>query len=82
MLRMVADQRLPVDVSDPDDVDELLVLMSAGLVAALRVRRAVETHTREALIVRVLAITPDGRRLLRRSAALAEASRSQAMGEG
>jgi hypothetical protein len=66
-LRQVAQQRLPLNVSERDAVDELRVLMTAGLVAALQVRSVADDGSRTTSI-RVLAITPDGRRLLQRSA--------------
>jgi len=70
-LRHVAAQQLPLNVSDFDEVDEVRVLMSAGLIAGLRLRVAAEPDGPTSPMVRVLAITPDGRRLLRRCSAVA-----------
>lgn len=74
-LRQISRLPLPVDVSDDDEVDELRVLMAAGLIAALYIKvpqaplgtgddaccRPVASR-----MVRILAITSDGRRLLER----------------
>ncbi|MGJ7492898.1 hypothetical protein [Variovorax sp. ZT4R33] len=71
-LRQVARQKLPLNVSDDDEVDELRVLMAAGLIAALPLRVPLapeEENAARVHMVRVLAITPDGRRLLARNAA-------------
>ena len=65
-LRQVAGARLPLNVSDSEAIPELHVLMSAGLIAALRVRAQAEPGGGMPM-VRVLAITPDGWRLLRRA---------------
>ena len=72
-LRQVAQQKLPLNVWDIDEVDELRVLMAAGLIAGLRLRAAfdADSNASGAPMVRVLAITPDGRRLLQRSSAAA-----------
>jgi hypothetical protein len=75
-LREVAAQRLPLNVSDEDEVDELRVLMAAGLIAGLRLVGAASPDGARHLMVRVLAITPDGRRLLKRTAAEALAAAS------
>lgn len=66
-LRHVAQQRLPFNVSDDDEIDELLVLMAAGLIAGLRVAGTAKPDGARSTVVRVLAITPDGRRLLQRA---------------
>lgn len=68
-LRQVAAQKLPIDVRDEDEIDELRVLMAAGLIAGLQLRHCKDPGDPPTPIVRVLAITPDGRRLLRRSSA-------------
>lgn len=69
-LEQVARQKLPLNISDADEVDELRVLMAEGLIAALPVRApAHDGSAAGRRMVRVLAITPDGRRLLQRSAA-------------
>jgi hypothetical protein len=65
-LQQVATQRLPFNVSEFDEVDEVHVLMAAGLIAGMRMRVAIEPDGPTSPLVRVLAITPDGRRLLRR----------------
>ncbi|RYF73690.1 MAG: hypothetical protein EOO22_08475 [Comamonadaceae bacterium] len=66
-LREVAGQKLPLNVFDADELDELRVLMEAGLIVALRVRVPSDHDGGTSLqIIRVLAITPDGRRLLAR----------------
>lgn len=65
-LKEVAARKLPFNICDFDEVDEVRVLMTAGLVAGLRMRVATEPDGPTSPIVRVLAITPDGRRLLRR----------------
>lgn len=66
-LKQVAQAKLPMNVSDSEALPELRVLMSAGLIAALRLRVAKEPGGDSMPMVRVLAITPDGRRLLKRS---------------
>ncbi|RYY92552.1 MAG: hypothetical protein EOO24_28795 [Comamonadaceae bacterium] len=66
-LRQVAEQKLPVNVSDAYEVDEVQVLMTAGLIAGWRLR-VDEDGARTPWAFRVLAITPAGRQLLRRSA--------------
>lgn len=66
-LRQVAGARLPLNVSDREAIPELHVLMSEGLIAALRVRLEAEPGGGCMPMVRVLAITPDGWRLLRRA---------------
>jgi hypothetical protein len=68
-LQYVAAQRLPFNVSDFGEVDEVRVLMAAGLIAGLRMRVAAVRDGPTSPMVRVLAITPDGRRLLRRCGA-------------
>jgi hypothetical protein len=71
-LREVAARQLPLDVSDEDEVDEVRVLMAAGLVAGLRLRIAAAVDSPCVMVLRVLAITPDGRRLLQRNSSIAE----------
>lgn len=73
-LRQIAEQKLPLNVSGDDEVDELRVLMAAGLIAGLRLRVAAGPDGCDGLMVRVLAITPDGHRLLRRNGAVDETS--------
>lgn len=73
LLRKVAASRLPLNVSDTDQVDELIVLMQAGLIAALRVRDESDRSTQGRRIVRILAVTQDGRRLLCRAEAVGAA---------
>lgn len=79
-LQQVARQRLPLNVSDDDQVDELRVLMAAGLIAALPLRAPPKGDGGSAgpPMVRVLAITPDGRRLLESSAREAGMARAGA----
>lgn len=66
LLRQIARQQLPLNVSDLDQVDEVRVLVDAGLIAAFEVR-----ELRDSPVVRILAITSDGRRLIQRSMAFA-----------
>jgi hypothetical protein len=67
-LREVARHKLPLNISDVDQIDELRVLMAAGLLVALRVRTASDDGAGAgAAMIRVLAITAAGRRLLARS---------------
>ena len=74
-LRQIARLPLPFDASDEDDVDELRVLMAAGLITGLALTVPLTPRGRgggregplTSHVIRVLAITPDGRRLLRRS---------------
>jgi hypothetical protein len=66
-LRQVAQQRLPFNASDDDEVDELRVLMAAGLIAGLRVAGSAKPDGARSTVIHVLAITPDGRRLLQRA---------------
>lgn len=70
-LRQVAARKLPFNVSDFDEVEELRALMTAGLIAGLRVRISAAPDGASSPMVRVLAITPDGYRLLRRCDAAA-----------
>lgn len=63
----MAEAQLPLNVSDGDAIDELRVLVAAGLVAALRLRTEAGPGGTSVPMVRVLAITPDGRRLLMKS---------------
>lgn len=66
LLRQVAAQKLPVDCFDEDIRDGLLVLRSAGLIAALTLRTQANGRNPGTVLVRVLAVTPEGRRLLER----------------
>lgn len=66
LLRQVSAQKLPVDCSDDEIRDGLLVLRSAGLIAAFTVRKQVNGQASSAVLVRVLAVTPAGWRLLER----------------
>ena len=67
-LREVARQKLPLNISDADQVDEARVLMAAGLLVALRVRIPSEDGAGTGVaMIRVLAIAAAGRRLLARS---------------
>ncbi|MDM0032182.1 hypothetical protein QTI33_08545 [Variovorax sp. J22P271] len=68
LLRQLATQLLPMNVSDRDKIDELRVLVQAGLIAALEVREGDDRDRPKIPTVRILAITGDGRRLLQRSA--------------
>jgi len=82
-LREVARHKLPLNISDVDEVDELRVLMAAGLLVALRVRTPSDDGEGAGVtMIRVLAITAAGRRLLARSSdagrARAEAGHSSA----
>ncbi|MBB1600468.1 hypothetical protein [Variovorax sp. UMC13] len=70
-LRQVAGRKLPFNVSDFDEVDEVRALMTAGLIAGLRVRSPAQPNGASSPMVRVLAITADGYRLLRRCDAMA-----------
>lgn len=65
-LKQVAARKLPITICDFDEADEIHVLMAAGLIAGLRMRMSHEADGPTGPMVRVLAITPDGRRLLRR----------------
>lgn len=75
-LKQIARLKLPHNVSNDDEVDELKVLMAEGLITglSLRIPRAWYSVGRSRdvngmfHVVRILAITPDGQRLLRRSA--------------
>jgi len=82
-LREVARHKLPLNISDVDQIDELRVLMAAGLLVALRVRTPSDDGEGAGVTtIRVLAITAAGRRLLARSGdaarARAEADHSSA----
>lgn len=67
LLERMAAQKLPLDCVDEGQRDGLLVLRAAGLIAALLLRLPAVGQPAGPLIVRVLAITPDGRRLLQRA---------------
>ena len=67
LLERMAAQKLPLDCVDDEQRDGLLVLRSAGLIAALLLRRSAVGQPAGPVVVRVLAITPDGRRLLQRA---------------
>jgi hypothetical protein len=73
LLARMAAQTLPVDCVDDDQRDDLLVLRSAGLIAALLLRQPAAGEPSGPIVVRVLAITQDGRRLLRRTRAASSA---------
>jgi len=67
-LRDVARNKLPLNIADVDEIDELRVLIAAGLLVGLRVRGPTgEDGHAGPLMIRVLAITGAGRRLLARS---------------
>lgn len=68
VLQQVAARQLPMDCMDDDLRDELLVLRAAGLIAALTLQFPPSGLAPRVRVTRVLAITPDGRRLLRRVA--------------
>lgn len=68
VLQQMAARRLPLDCTDDDLRDHLLVLRSAGLIAAFALRLPRDAKAPCLRIMRVLAITPDGRRLLRKVA--------------
>ena len=73
-LRQIARLRLPYNVSDDDEVDELRVLMAAGLITGLSLKVPPVPRGRgddrycpvASRVIRILAITPEGRRLLQR----------------
>jgi hypothetical protein len=75
-LKQIARLDLPHNVSNDDEIDELRVLMAAGLITGLSLRIPKAWHSVGGSsdprgmfdVVRILAITPDGRRLLRRHA--------------
>jgi hypothetical protein len=66
-LKSPAYSKLPLDCVDEEQRDGLLVLRAAGLIAALLLRLPAVGQPAGPIIVRVLAITPDGRRLLQRA---------------
>ena len=71
-LRQLAGLDIPFNANDDDEIDELRVLMAAGLIAGLTLRVPAGVDggpDRAARVIRVLAITPEGRRLLQRSGA-------------
>ena len=74
LLRQVASLKLPLNVSDHDQVDGLRAQMKAGLIAALQVRGEADPQRPGPPVVRVLAVTGDGRRLLEHCAATASGS--------
>jgi len=59
-LRALAKCRAPLTLTEPQDINNLLVLRAAGLVVALTLRP--EAGGRE--VARFLTLTPDGRSLL------------------
>ncbi|MEJ1126057.1 hypothetical protein V9L20_00660 [Variovorax sp. CCNWLW225] len=59
-LRVLAKHPAPATLTDPHDIDSLLVLRAAGLVAALTFKP--DAGGRE--VGRFLALTPDGRSAL------------------
>jgi hypothetical protein len=63
-LKEIAQQPLPFNVSDQDEMDEIRVLIAAGLIVGLRLRAAVKTDGSISMMFRVLAVTPKGRHLL------------------
>lgn len=66
LLQKIAGQRLPLNVHDKDQMVKLRVLMEAGLIAAFQVRSASNLEGVETSMIRILAVTCDGRRLLHR----------------
>ena len=64
LLRALADQALPVSLTAPADVEGLVVLRAAGLVAAVTLTPFEDDERHE--IGRCLAITPEGRAALRK----------------
>jgi hypothetical protein len=75
-LKQVAARKLPFNVSDFDEVEEVKALIAAGLIAGLRVRGSAAPDGASHRMVRVLAITPVGYRLLQRCDAAAPNSLS------
>lgn len=65
-LQSLAGRQMPFNALDEFEIDELRVLVAAGLIAALRLCMAGKDG-RSVPMVRVLAITPAGRQLLRRA---------------
>lgn len=63
LLNQLNSQRLPADLTAVDEIDRGLLLREAGLVAALRLQRP-DTPS-PGMVLRVLAITERGRRVLR-----------------
>lgn len=68
LLQQLATQTLPLNVPDRDKVDEVRVLMRAGLIAAFEVREGRDASRPGTPVVRILAITSEGRRLIERCA--------------
>lgn len=64
LLRELADRRLPHTLTDPADIDKLIVLRAAGMVAAFVPATGNDGTLRGP--ARVLAITPDGQAALRK----------------
>ncbi|MDA8447395.1 hypothetical protein [Paracidovorax valerianellae] len=64
-LRQLAAQPLPLNISDRDGIENVQRLRAAGLIAALVLRLPHPDGTRGRTIARVLAITGEGRRVLR-----------------
>lgn len=67
LLERMAAQKLPLNCFDDEQRDGLLVLRAAGLIAALLLRMPATQGPTGPVLVRVLAITPEGWRLLRRA---------------
>ena len=59
LLRQLAEQQLPLTVTDTGDIDKLRVLRAAGHVAAL-----ISPLEQDQPFARVMAITAEGRRAL------------------
>uniref|UniRef100_UPI0040394AB7 hypothetical protein n=1 Tax=Variovorax sp. BK018 TaxID=3450241 RepID=UPI0040394AB7 len=62
-LRTLADSRLPVTLTRPSEINDLLVLRAAGLVAAVTMKAPGDQGAGE--VARCLALTPQGRAALR-----------------
>ncbi|KQW54335.1 hypothetical protein [Variovorax sp. Root411] len=61
-LRKLSKLRSPLDLTRPDDIDNLLVLRAAGMVAAFTLRN--NGHGDGVEVGRFLSLTPEGRRAL------------------
>jgi hypothetical protein len=59
-LRTLAKCRAPLTLTDPEEINKLLVLRAAGLVVALTLRPVAGKSE----VARFLALTPDGRSAL------------------
>lgn len=62
-LRTLADGRLPATLTRPNEINDLLVLRAAGLVAAVTLKASQDQGAGE--IARCLALTPQGHAALR-----------------